>query len=97
VVQSVKFKLPNGVHLQSFESYRYPQKLPQTLALGESLMYVLNVDATAEELLKHGFKPEELIPVAVSGHGLSTGKWTGAGLVILKRRLETKGSAEAAK
>lgn len=97
VVNSVKFRLPNGVHLQSFESYRYPQKLPQTLAPGESLMYVFNVDAMAEELLKHGYKPEELIPTAVSGHGPSAGKWAKAGLDILKRRLEATRSAATAK
>ncbi|WP_307609662.1 hypothetical protein [Pseudarthrobacter sp. W1I19] len=96
VVSSVKFKLPSGVHLQSFESYRYPQPLPKTLAPGESLMYVFNVDAMAEELSKHSYRPEQLVPLVVSGHGPATGKWAKAGLDILKRRVEAKSAAASA-
>jgi hypothetical protein len=95
VVNSVKFRLPNGVHLQSFESYRYPQKLPKALAPGESLMYVFNVDAMAEELSNHGYRADQLVPLAISGHGATTGKWAKAGLDILKRRVETKQATAA--
>jgi hypothetical protein len=97
VVNSVKFRLPNGVHLQSFESYRYPLKLPKTLAPGESLMYVFNVDAMADELSKHHYRANQLVPLVVFGHGSATGKWAKPGLDILKRRVESKPSAVASK
>lgn len=95
VVQSVKFKLPNGCYLQSAQSYGTSVRFPHTLAPGESFTYAFNVNELATELLRQGCGTEQIVPMAVSGHGLYKGKWVKAGLSILDDAVSVKSAVPA--
>ncbi|WP_223942182.1 hypothetical protein [Arthrobacter sp. StoSoilB22] len=96
VVHGVKFKLPNRTYLQSAQSYGTQVMLPKTLAPGESFTYAFNVHELAAELVRHGFRADQIVPMATSGHRPYKGKWVKAGLTILENAVRAKSPKDPA-
>jgi hypothetical protein len=91
VVTGVNFK-PRGTKkfLHVTESALPTVTLPKTLAPGEYLNVVCEIDTIAKHSIELGLEPHQLIPNANSGHGAYRGKWLKPGLDLVEGEYRKK-------
>jgi hypothetical protein len=95
IVQTVRFKLPNGKYLNAWESAMPTVTLPKTMNPGESMTYVFNKEELAAQLVQHECPPEKAVPQVVTGHKTYNGEWNSAGLKVLRAAHKAAVQSEA--
>lgn len=90
VVTGVHFGTPVGSTLHLAESALPTVTLPKTLAPGESMTYVCDIEELAAKCREMGIAPKALVPTVASGHGRFKGKWAKVGLNLIERELAGK-------
>ncbi|QOT20224.1 hypothetical protein [Paenarthrobacter sp. YJN-D] len=83
VVDGVHFKIARKTFVHATESFIPTVTLPATMAPDASITYVVSSKGLAKELVKHGRKPKDAVPVVTTGRKHYQGKWDATGREVL--------------